>query len=270
MDDPFSILTGELESIDKKVRSTKATHVSRKALRNQVRDFIKTYFEKYRPTFLARLQDERHLESMDGSMQELLTCCNKTTARKKYFRALKSVREHLNALEPSFLLAYSKLSSDDEPRIPLQEKAIIDTLEKICPTAARSYIQGLLDLGDEKRQSWRGTATEFREALRETLDHLAPDDAVTEQPGFKVEKDRNRPTMKQKVVFVLKNRKVGSNALRTAKSHIDLIEEKTGAFVRSVYDRSSASTHGAPSRDEVTSIKNHVTLILAELLQVAQ
>ncbi|MEW5994259.1 MAG: hypothetical protein AB1744_07675, partial [Candidatus Zixiibacteriota bacterium] len=113
-----------------------------------------------------------------------------------------------------------------------------------------------------------GTVTEFREAMRETLDQMAPDDDVKAQAGFKLEQDRKGPTTKQKVVFILKNRRAGSSEIKTAKSNVDLIEEKTGAFVRTVYDRSSASTHGAPTREEAISIKNYIALILSELLQV--
>jgi hypothetical protein len=74
--------------------------------------------------------------------------------------------------------------------------------------------------------------------------------------------------MKQKVVFILKNRRARSALLNTARSQMDVIEEKTGAFVRSVYDRSSASTHGTPTREEAVSIKHYTALVLAELLQV--
>jgi hypothetical protein len=56
--------------------------------------------------------------------------------------------------------------------------------------------------------SWRGPATDFRESLRETLDHLAPDSAVKAEPGFKLEQNTSGPTMKQKVRFILKKRGV--------------------------------------------------------------
>ena len=142
------------------------------------------------------------------------------------------------------------------------------TLNDLCPTACKSYQQGLHDLSDHKRQSWQGTVTEFREALRETLDQMASDDVVKAQTGFKLEQDRRGPTMRQKVVFILKNRRAGSNEIKTAKSNVDVINEKTGIFVRSVYNRSSASTHGAPTHEETISIKKYIALILSELLQV--
>jgi len=182
-----------------------------------------------------------------------------------------SLDEYDHELEPPL----DKYGGEDELSIrdPL-DIMVLETLEKMCPTACASYKQGILDLSDQKRVSWRGTVTEFREALREILDILAPDDDVVKQEGFTFEKDgktgknRDKPTMKQKVVFIMKSRKVGKAALDTMKSHIDLVDEKTGAFVRSVYNRSSSSTHGTPDQPEAQSIMNYIALILAELLQV--
>jgi hypothetical protein len=67
--------------------------------------------------------------------------------------------------------------------------------------AANSYRQALDDLTNGNRVSYRGTAAELREGVREVVDHLAPDDAVTKATGFKLEKDRSRPTMKQTARF---------------------------------------------------------------------
>ena len=54
--------------------------------------------------------------------------------------------------------------------------------------------------------SYRGTANEIRETLRETLSYLAPDSEVEKQKNFKLEKGHNKPTQKQKVHFILKQR----------------------------------------------------------------
>jgi hypothetical protein len=64
------------------------------------------------------------------------------------------------------------------------EKKIIGMLEALVPSAARSYEQAILDLKDDSRVSFRGPALELREALREILDHLAPDSEVTAAPGY--------------------------------------------------------------------------------------
>ena len=57
------------------------------------------------------------------------------------------------------------------------------------------------------RISYKGTIAELREILREVLDYLAPDKEVIATPGFKLEKDRFTPTMKQRVRHVLRSRK---------------------------------------------------------------
>jgi len=153
-------------------------------------------------------------------------------------------------------------------RYEAKDNAIIDALQKICPSAADSYAQGLENLKNQQNQSWRGTVDEFREALRETLDTLAPNDKVMAQPGFNLENKQSKPTMKQKAVFILKRRRVGSAVVDTAKKHMDLVEAKTGSFARSVYELCSDSTHGHPTINEAILIRDHVALILSELLEI--
>jgi hypothetical protein len=201
-------------------------------------------------------------------MQDLLSYSNRRTQRHKYLNALKEASKELDNLELQSLTREPVPLGTSQTTLSAEDNAIADTLSKISPSAAMSYEQGLQDLADQERKSWRGTVAEFREALRETLDHLAPDRDVKAQPGFKLEKDRLGPLMKQKVVFILKNRQARSNEIDTAESQVDVIEEKTGVFVRSVYGRSSASTHGVSSRKEAISIKKYVALVLSELLQV--
>jgi len=226
------------------------------------------YFETYRPALVAKWNRADLLEPLDGSLQKLLACCNARTLRAKYLATLKTAQRQLNECEATCLTATANSLATAGRGGTRQDRAIVETLTSISPNAAASYQQGLADLADRERVSWRGTSVEFREALREVLDQLAPDGEVMGEAGFKLEKDRAAPTMKQKVAFILKSRRSGSSALNTARTQVDLIEEKTGAFVRSVYAQSSSSTHGTSSRDETLSIKNHVALILSELLQV--
>ena len=77
-----------------------------------------------------------------------------------------------------------------------------------------------LDLRSPNRMSYRGPATDLRECLREVLDHLAPDDAVTSGSGFVLEKDRTSPTMKQKVRFILRSRGLGKTALESPEASV--------------------------------------------------
>ncbi len=88
-----------------------------------------------------------------------------------------------------------------------EDEQIISKLDALVPSAALSYKQAILDLKDDSRVSFRGPALELREALREILDHLAPDSQVTVAPGYVQEKDRTGPTMKQKVQTVVQLRR---------------------------------------------------------------
>jgi len=101
------------------------------------------------------------------------------------------------------------------------------------------------------------------------LDHLAPDEDVTRQKDFKLELDQKKPTMKQKVRFILGSRGKGKSLTAPAENSTSIVEEEVGALARSVYVRSSASTHVATSRPEVQQIKAYVDVVLGELLEIA-
>jgi hypothetical protein len=108
----------------------------------------------------------------------------------------------------------------------------------------------------------------LREALRETLDRLAPDKEVMAAPGFKLEPDRTKPTQKQKVRYILRSREVPETARKAPEATVLMIEELTGSLARASYERSSISAHIASTEQEVRQMKMYVDTVLAELLQV--
>jgi hypothetical protein len=126
--------------------------------------------------------------------------------------------------------------------------------------------QVLQDLSDQQRLSYRGTAADLREVLRELLDHLAPDEEVLKT--IKLEKDQKRPTMKQKAMFVLKARGIGDTARKPAEDAVAAVEDSVGSLARSVYNRGSLSTHIATTRQEVLTFKGYADAVLADLLQI--
>jgi hypothetical protein len=77
----------------------------------------------------------------------------------------------------------------------------------------------------------------LREALRETLDVLAPDTDVEKMPGYRHEGDAKRPTMKQKTRYILKNRGASSGQLAAPETAIAGLEDMLGGLTRSVYTR---------------------------------
>jgi hypothetical protein len=150
------------------------------------------------------------------------------------------------------------------------EQQIIDTLEALLPTAAASYRQGILDLKEGDRLSYRGTASEFREALREALDHLASDEDVIKQPGFKFEEGQKKATMKQKVRYVMASRGRGKSQRDVAERSIRDVEDLTAEVVRATYDRASLATHLETTRAEVLRIKRYVDTVLFDLLEITE
>lgn len=146
------------------------------------------------------------------------------------------------------------------------EGSIFKALDAVIPTTALSYKQMLQDLNDQNRVSYRGTAAELREVLRELLDHLAPDDEVLKT--VKLDPTQKRPSMKQRATFILKKRGVGDTTRKTAEDSVGAVENSIGSLARSVYDRGSISTHIATTRSEVLTFKGYAEAVLAELLQV--
>lgn len=178
---------------------------------------------------------------------------------------VKAARKLLIAVEGQTLGGPGK--AKQAPTAPADELIIV-SLNDLCPSASLAYQQALIDLSGGDRLSWRGPATDLREALRETLDVLAPDADVMAAAGFKLEAEAKRPTMKQKVRYVLKNRGVPSGAMETPESAVVGIEEFVGSLTRSVYTRSSVSTHTATTRIEATRVLAWVRLVICELLEV--
>jgi hypothetical protein len=146
-----------------------------------------------------------------------------------------------------------------------EDEQIISKLDALVPSAALSYKQAILDLKDDSRVSFRGPALELREALREILDHLAPDSEVTAAPGYVQEKDRAGPTMKQKVRFIMKKKGKRSSS-DAPEQAVTAFEEAIAALTRAIYERSSQATHVASERQTVVQLRRYVVAILHEII----
>jgi hypothetical protein len=264
----FHAIGDELRSLERAIQSTKAKHVNTKKAKENVRSFVYRYFNDWRVILAAKLGQNGSLASLDSALQELLRCTQHRTPLPEYRKTLKAVSASLSALEVQAVLPLA--ASPASKPVEKRHERILEILQKICPTAAVSFEQGLSDLPNLDRKSWRGTAVEFREALRESLDTLAPDDQVTQQPGFKLEPDAKGPTMKQKALFILRSRRLKDSQTKPFADAINVVEEAIGKFVRSVYSRSSAAVHSQMSRDEAVRVKDYVTLVLVELLEIKE
>jgi hypothetical protein len=243
-----------------------AASVTRAALLESARNVVDGYFRDTRLRFDVAGVSADALSALDAALQSLLEATHSRTPTTKYKSILKTIRSVSIDLEKRLLAAAGArraLSVGD-----VVDQRIVKTLQTLVPSAALAYEQAMLDLANKGRLSWRGPATDFREALRETLDHLAPDGAVVEQPGYKPEPNTNGPTMKQKVRYVLRQRNKLKAAVESAEAAVESVDGIVGGFVRSVYSRSSVSTHTPTNRDEVIRVREFVKVALCELLEI--
>jgi hypothetical protein len=232
--------------------------------RNSLRGLVEFYFNEVRPKLLGKSREGVDLESIDARMQQLLSLCHKSGSVQKYRDLLRDVKAQLVHVDGQ-LISTATTGHGGATELDVR---ILATLRALVPSAALSYEQALRDLQQAERFSWRGQATDLREALRETLDHLAPDVDVESAAGYKVEPDARGPTMKQKVRFILRSRGMSKGTAAPAENAADAVEEAIGAFVRSVYTRSSVSTHTPTNKEEVLRVLDFVRVVLSELLEV--
>ncbi len=256
-------LAERIRRLDKDLRPLKRKQVFKVAIRNEAREIVDAYFREYRdPMLIGGLANAPDL---DAGMHSLLEVAQRNSTAAKYRATLKELDGCLRSAERQALVSGSSASSAQFEPV---DKLILATLSGLLPPAARSYEQALSDMRSGERLSWRGPATDLREALRETLDHLAPDDEVSGEPGFKQEKDTTGPTMKQKVRHILRKRGIAKHAMQSPEAATEAVDEIVGTFVRGVYTRSSISTHTPTDRSEILRIRDWVRVALCELLEV--
>lgn len=255
----------EAEALAIRLRSLGAKQVTSKPLKREIAAFVSRYFASERCRIYAPHYSSV-MDSLDNGMQDLLRCTHKDTVKSKYVKLLKRIVADLREIEVMSLSpsvgASAKLAGN------AREAALIDTMRKLSPAAADSFQQGLNDLSSTDRVSWRGTVVEFRESLREVLDQLAPDKDVASMPGYKPEKDAHGPTMKQKVMFILKSRQAPESKSKPLADTVAVVDELVGNMVRSVYQRASRATHVAADRKEASRVRDYVVLALSEILEV--
>ncbi len=261
-------LWASVEQLRNKLNSSRATHVNSGQTRALAKQIVQDYFRQVRPEVLQLRVDTA---SVDRSMQELLHLSNGRNRRRSYLRTIRQLAMARRELEAQRELRLGEVATGHlraTRKVQGIEAQILETLRKLRPSAALSYEQAIVDLWDEGRLSFRGTAVELREALREVLDHLAPDRTVTESEGFVLQQGRTAPTMRQKVRFILRSRDLPRGAMTAPEDSVSLVEEHTASLARSTYERGSISTHIGTTKQEARQLKMYVDSVLAELLEI--
>lgn len=257
--------TAKLDGIDKVVREVKTAQVSQRRIRDTTRHVVDQYFRDLREQLLVGGVEQSMILAFDADMHDLLEISHRRSTVQTYRSHLRKLKHEVLELEK---LALTVGSTTNHRTLEPVDQHIIRTLASLLPSAARSYEQAIRDLGSSDRLSWRGPATDLRECLRETLDHLAPDKEVAAQQGFKLEKDASDPTMKQKVRYILKKRGLSRSLIQSPETAVEAVDEIVGTFVRSVYTRSNVSTHTPTDKNEVLRVRDWVRVSLCELLEI--
>lgn len=263
-------LLADVEALYASVRRGDAVNVNDQSTKDRVITLATRYFGQVRPHLIKALTETPAILSHDQVWQSLIRLAHGNNARNTYIKTIAQLRKTLTEFNVSVLVSAPARNSAVGVNLDFsrEEALLLRTLESLVPSAAASYRQGMLDLNNPNRISYRGTAAEFRESLRETLDHLAPDNDVMSQEGFTLEPQENLPTMKQKVKFVLSSRRRNKTQRSAAEKSLAVIEGLSGEVLRAVYNRASLATHVQESKDEVYQIKRYVDTVLFDLLEI--
>ncbi len=270
--DPLPRFWQDVVSLRAALRRNTAVNVNAQALRDRARELVQTWFRSVRPYLQGvALPDERMI-AVDGAMQRILKLALTPNAKSSYVNELDAIREAW----PELMLDVEqhrgtliRKAAENQIQITTVEHLILETLPKIgLPEAAHSYRQVLVDLGEARRLSYRGTATELREVVREVLDHLAPDADVMAATGFKLLENQKGPTMAQKARFILKSRKMGESERKAPEDAVAMLDDQIASLARSTYVKGSASTHSVTTLEMARGFKGYADAVLAELLQV--
>jgi hypothetical protein len=247
----------------------KAHNVNASALRHEARDIVaRGYFREAKPALQRLGVTGVTVKNLESAMQRLIGLAAGKNGKASYQKVIRQIRGERKEIETGLEFLIGPTTSTPQFEIGNTESAILETLGTMLPQAAKSYEQVLLDIRESKRVSYRGTAADLREAVRETLDYLAPDADVVKSPGFRLEPDQKRPTMKQKVRFILRARGAGESSRQTAEDAVQHLNENIAALGRAVYTRGSMDVHTARPREEVLNFKGYADAILGELLEI--
>ena len=263
-------LITDVEALGASLRRGKAVNVNEQSSKDRTISLATSYFNDVRPRVVEIDGETKELLSHDELWQQLIRLAHGNNSRISYLNTIKSLRKQLSEFNILALSTPVVQAGQSTAGVSLsrEEVLLLETLEALVPSAAASYRQGLTDLVGPERLSYRGTAAEFRESLRETLDHLAPDDDVKEQRWYKPDEGQINPTMKQKARYILTSRQRNKTQRVAAEKMFGLIEELSGEVMRAVYNRASLATHVHQSRNEVQQIKRYVDTMLFDLLEI--
>ncbi len=250
----------QLELLLKALSRRSAAHVNTADEISQVRAVVTTWFETLRPGLAAQGIAGANLRRVDEPLRSCMELTTNRSLRRRY-RAL--LRSATRKFKQSVIVEAA--TKTDELGMDPAAAQVAEKLARVASALSASYQQVHRDLRDSGRLSYRGTANELREALRELLDRLAPEDEVVKQRWFNVATSSGRPTHQQRARFVLEQRGAGSRILDVANESISIVEDGLARLVREMYNRTSAAAHTSQDAEEIRKMIRYFDALVVDL-----
>jgi hypothetical protein len=255
-----------LDDLSSRLSKVDSVHVNSVSLRGATREASRLYFRRVRPQ-LDKLDLGDHVQDLDTALQNLLQLSAGRNVVSSYRKHTKAVRKLLPKVTGLIEL---QVGGGKRSKVGLSKDdvKIIETLARLVVSAAASYQQAIADLADERRISFKGLAHELREVLREVLDHFAPNAEVVASEGFKFEENLTKPTMRQKVRFILGARGRSKKDSAAPEDTTAAVEAMVAELTRTVYNVGAAAAHIAQERARIVKLKRYVDVVLLDILEI--
>lgn len=265
--DPWEALNKAVARFANGLAKVGAVQVRSAGVRDLAKKLVQFYFREARPHCRSVGVDESELVEIDHTFQNINSLALTANRKSSYIREVTSLRKGLQDLSMRMDMLIGE-ANVGKLQLTQNQRSILVTLERMVPSAALSLRQALQDLAEVGRVSFRGPAAELREALRETIDHLAPDDAVTSAHGFQFDVGKTRPTTKQKIRFIMKSRGKSNTISDTTVDAASRAESGAESLARSLQNRGSLATHVATAKGEIRNLQRYTEVVLSELLEI--
>lgn len=253
-----------LKNLVSRLRQSKGETVSLQEIRTLSKSVTNLWFHDVAPLAKLTTDNEVALKSIDGFMDQLISHTLKPTKKKTYLATINSAVKTYE--KEVFVELHKRVGAVLAGGTSIANNSITEALAKISESLVAGYQQVLKDLANESRISWRGTANEIREVLRELLEVLAPDETVIKMSWYKQEPNTQGPTQAQRARYALEQRAVQSHRASATQETINLVEESVTKLLRKTYQRANNAAHTRQDKDEVKRILSYFDLLAKDLL----
>lgn len=138
-------------------------------------------------------------------------------------------------------------------------------LEAVHPDYRAKYVSAWT-IYEQVMPNYSGAVSEMRDLITLILHSFAPDDQVMAQPGFKLDRDQTKPTRRQRVMFVFKEKREQGKAVASDDELLDSNAARLASIIGTAYSNASALTHTTASRELAFASLKQSESILVQLI----